>query len=204
MKKYIEKYKANWKKKSLFGKVMDLLFYLLIIAMIIPQSRIEVIGFMNKVKAHIIQPSTNSEDDSYTLSEHDYNWSMVDINGNKFNLSDAKGKVVFINVWATWCPPCVGEMPLIQSFYDKFKNNSDVVFLLISDENIPKIKQFMDKRDFSFPVFSSKTPRADIFRNKSIPVSFLISKEGKLVMKHTGTADWSGKKMEEIVNDLLR
>lgn len=204
MKNFIEKIKANWKKKSLFGKISDIAFYLLIISLIIPQSRIEVIGFLNNVKAKIIQPSIAADKDAYTLSDKDYSWQMTDINGNTFNLNEAKGKVIFINIWATWCPPCVGEMPLIQKLYDKYRNNSDVVFLLISDEEIPKIKQFIEKREYDFPVFSSRYARPEIFKSNSIPASYLISPEGKLVIKQIGAADWAGDKMLETIDNLLK
>lgn len=204
MKNFTEKIKANWKKKSIIGKISDIVFYLLIISLIIPQSRVEIIGFLNNVKAKIIQPSIESDNEAYRLTDKDYSWQMLDIKGNTYNLSEARGKVIFINIWATWCPPCVGEMPLIQKLYDEFRDNEDVVFLLISDEEIPKIKQFIEKREYDFPVFSSRYPRSDVFKSNSIPASYLISRDGKLVIKQIGAADWAGDKMIETINDLLK
>lgn len=199
MKKQIEK----WKQKSMLGKISDLLFLALIVAMIIPQSRKAIMAGVNNVKAKIIPPSVKEEPIA-TLGEADYSWQLVDIEGNNHSLAEFKGKVIFINFWATWCGPCVGEMPEIQKFYDKFKNNNNVVFILASQDDLQTMKNFMQKKDYNFPVYTVASQTPENLASRSIPTSFLINKNGEIVMRTVGVANWGGKKMENLVKDLLK
>lgn len=200
MKKYIQK----WKSKSLWSKIADIVFLALIIALITPGGRLTVGSFVNKIKSNIINPSINSEDELKTLSENDLNWILYDLEGEILNLSDFKDKVIFINVWATWCPPCVGEMPGIQKLYDKYKNNQNIKFFLISNENIENVKKFIKKKNYTFPVYISETNSPDAFKTSSIPATFLISKNNKIIINETGALKWSGEKMINVVEKLIK
>jgi len=203
MKSLKDKFQEYLKKKSTFGKITDVIFILFLVALFIPNSRVAIGGFVNRVKSMIIEPSLEDSDNEQTVNFNEINWQLTDINGSTVNFQDYKGKVIFLNFWATWCPPCVGEMPGIQDLYDKFKNNSDVGFLLVSNEELSKIKTFTDKREYTFPIFSSRYKARDIFESKSIPTTFVISKEGKIKIKETGAVNWGGDKMEQIINELL-
>jgi thiol-disulfide isomerase/thioredoxin len=203
MANIIEKFKANWKKKSLFAKITDIVFYTLIISILIPQSRIEVLGFVNGIRAKIVSPSIKKETEVKTVNSSDLDWVLYDLQGNKHNLSESKGKVIFVNLWATWCPPCVGEMPGIQDLYNKFKNNDKVAFYIITDEPVEKAKEFISKRDYDFPVYSSTGVNPEKFGTQTIPVTFLVSPEGNILIRQVGAANWGGEKMEKIINDLL-
>ena len=189
------------KNKSLFGKISDLIFVIFIVAMLFPAGRMTIGGAINRVKALISQPDLNEKGEQ--MSDEDFEWSLKDINGEHVNLKDHKGKVIFINLWATWCPPCVGEMPEIQKLYDKFKDNDDVAFFLITNDSFEKIKSFINKRAYSFPVYKELSQTPIPFRVKSIPTTFVIDKEGKLVIKKTGAANWGGSKTIKIINELL-
>ncbi len=199
----ISRLKAKWKNKNLFGKITDLLVIVFIILLFIPQSRLAIGGFINRVKAMIVSPSELPKEQQEMLSLQDYNWEMTDLEGNKHFLSEAKNKVIFINIWATWCPPCVGEMPEIQSLWDKFKDNPEVKFFLVSNENLETIKNFMEKRDYDFPVYSSKYSPPEKLKSSTIPVSFIISKQGKIVVRETGASKWGGEKVEALIKKLI-
>jgi thiol-disulfide isomerase/thioredoxin len=133
-----EKIQNYWKNKSTWNKVSDLVFIVFIIAMLIPEGRMAIGGFVNRIKARVMNPAV--QENGISLSDQDYYWPMTDLEGNAVNLNDYKGKVVFLNLWATWCPPCVGEMPEIQKLYDTFKSNPDIAFLLVSNEDNEKIR----------------------------------------------------------------
>jgi thiol-disulfide isomerase/thioredoxin len=199
-----QKVKAYFKKKSFWGKISDFIFIGLIIALLIPGSRLAIGGFVNRIKAMIVQPSVESAENQERMSDQDYNWPITDMDGIELSLNDFKGKVIFLNFWATWCPPCVGEMPEIQALYDMYKDRPQVQFLLVSNEDHQTVKNFIQKRGFSFPVFSSRFNAPKIFYSESIPTSFLISKDGRLVIRETGASRWSGKKMQDIINDLIK
>jgi len=194
----------RWKTKSLFSKITDFIFIGLIVAMLIPQSRMAIGAFVNRIKSKIIQPKELAQEKKEVLNESDLNFSFVDVSGKTRNFSEYKGKVIFLNFWATWCPPCVGEMPSIQELYDKYKNNDKIAFVLISDESPELIKAFTAKKSYTFPVFSMNSNLPEQLSTSGIPATFLITKKGEIALKEVGAADWSGDNMIEIVEKLIK
>ena len=203
MKSLKEKFQDYKKNKSVWGKITDVIFILFIVALFIPNSRLAIGGFVNRVKSMLIEPSINDTKDEYLLTANDLNWQMEDMNGNTVNLHDHQGKVIFLNLWATWCPPCVGEMPGIQNLYDTFKDHEDISFLLVSNEKQDIVKPFLDKREYTFPVFTTRYQSPKVFLSQSIPTTFVISKSGIIKIKEKGAVNWGGDKMEKIINDLI-
>ena len=198
-----ERLKKNYSKKSKFSIFSDIIFIAFITALLIPQSRVEVIAFINKARVLVMQPSVEKEN-AEVLQFDDYNWSAKKIDGKEINLSDLKDKVIFLNLWATWCPPCIAEMPSIEKLYNIYKDNEQVVFLIVSNESEEKVKAFMQKRGFKFPVYVSQFKLPDVFSTESIPTTFLVSKSGKIVIRETGATNWHGNKMQDIVNELIK
>jgi len=203
MKSLKDKFNEYLKKKSTFGKITDFIFIIFLVALFIPNSRIAIGGAINRVKSMIIEPSLESTDNEQSVNFNEINWQLININGNTINFQENEGKVIFLNFWATWCPPCVGEMPGIQALYNKYKDNDDIAFLLVSNESLSKISAFVEKREYTFPIFSSRYKSPDIFFSKSIPTTFVISKDGKIKVKETGAVNWGGDKMEQIIDNLL-
>jgi cytochrome c-type biogenesis protein len=120
-------------------------------------------------------------------------FSLTDQYGNIHTLSDYKGKVVFLNFWATWCPPCVREMPDIEKIYKEYgENNEDVIILGVAnpsssaypnnaDESKEDIIAFLDDNNYSFPVVFDET--GDLLREyyiNAFPTTFLIDKNGNV------------------------
>jgi thiol-disulfide isomerase/thioredoxin len=141
-----------------------------------------------------------SKEVSY-LSERDYQWEVEDLDGNLLDFDSLKGKVVFLNFWATWCPPCLAEMPSIQRLYDGFKD--DMVFVIVSQESRGILQEFMEKKEYSFPVYILRSRQPNVFASRSIPASFLISPEGQIMMKKQGAARWDGKRVKELIRTML-
>ncbi len=188
-------------KKSTFGKLSDLLFILFIGALLFPQGRMAIGGFVNNLKAQVSNPSKLAHEIS--IAEDNFNWELIDQQGSIVNLKDHKGKVLFINLWATWCPPCVGEMPEIQQLYDEFKSEDGIEFLMISNQNMTKINRFLKSKNYNFPAYSTKFRAPTAFSTQTIPTTFVVSKSGKIVIKKIGAANWGGKKMKKLVRELL-
>ena len=191
----------KWKSKSIFGKISDIIFILFIGAMFTSTGRMTIGGWVNRLTAQIRNPS---QIEGIALQNSNFNWQLEGINGQQINLQELKGKVLFINEWATWCPPCVGEMPEIQALYHKFKDNPNIQFLMISNESTAKIKSFIEGKGYTFPVYSARSRAPQPFQSSSIPTTFLISKSGKIVITETGAMNWGGSKMENIVMGLLK
>lgn len=199
-----EKFKNYISKKSKFGIASDIIFAIFIIALLFPQSRMEIIAFVNKGKMLIMQPSLKDAENTISLTEMDYLMEFQDLNGQKLDFSALKGKVIFMNFWATWCPPCVAEMPAIQELYDTYKSNSNVVFLMVSNETPDVIQKFISRKGYNFPVYINRYKLPDVFTSSSIPTTFVISKSGKLVIREVGAVNWSGENMKKTMNKLIK
>ena len=196
-----ERIKAYWETKSVWNKVSDLFFIVLVITLLFPQGRMAVGGFVNNMKAQVFNPSKLSEE--IVVADENFDWILKNSNGDIINLESHKGSVLFINLWATWCPPCVGEMPEIQELYDEFKSDENIQFLMISNESVAKINKFVESKNYSFPVFSSQIEAPSSFSTTTIPTTFVISKSGKIVVKEFGAANWGGKKTKALIRELL-
>ena len=192
---------TNWKKKHWFSKFTDFFFIALLITLVFPQGRMAVGGFINRMKSMITQPDLMSR--RVDLPESTFIWPMTDAQGQPFDFSTVKGKVVFLNLWATWCPPCVGEMPGIQELYEAFKDHPEMAFVLVSNESPEVISRFMDKKKYTFPVYSARSAAPVAFATNSIPTSYVLSKKGQIVVKEVGAVNWGGDRMESIILDLL-
>lgn len=124
--------------------------------------------------------------------------------GEVIELADHRGKVVFLNFWATWCPPCIAEMPSIQKLYDRFSDNEDVVFLLVDvDNHRTKSENFMQKRRFTLPVYTPAGPVPDSYMDGAIPTSLVLNKNGQVVFKHEGMGDYSNKEFHAFITQLI-
>jgi thiol-disulfide isomerase/thioredoxin len=117
---------------------------------------------------------------------------LVDLNGKAISLSSFKGKTVFLNYWATWCRPCLAEMPDMDKAA-KILTNENFVFLAASDEDMEKVKAFAAKYDYSFQFVQSKTSVFDL-DIMALPTTIVIDAEGKIVYNEVGARDWSSDK----------
>ena len=121
--------------------------------------------------------------------------------GELVNMEDLRGKVIFINLWATWCPPCIAEMPSIDELSKKMKGE-DVVFLMVSlDENFKKAQAFHKRKGFSFDVHELAGDLPQMYRSQSIPATFVVSANGKLVFSKKGMADYNTAEFQEFLKE---
>ena len=107
-------------------------------------------------------------------------FALTDLNGRTWKLGDLRGKVVLVNFWATWCPPCRKEMPDLQELYSRFKEKG-LVILAITDEAIEKAKPFIEEKQYTFPVLLDSGRKVnEAFRVDGIPKTFIYDRAGKL------------------------
>jgi peroxiredoxin len=108
-------------------------------------------------------------------------FTLTDLSGKSWTLRQLRGKVVLVNFWATWCPPCRKEMPDLQALYERFRDQGFVI-LAISDEDIAKVKLFITERNITYPVLLDPGRKVNqLFEVQGIPKSFVYDREGKLV-----------------------
>lgn len=134
-----------------------------------------------------------------------FDFTLTAMDGSRLDFETVKGKVVFINMWATWCAPCVGEMPTIQALYDTYKDKPDMVFALISfDKDPKKAKKFIQKKGYTLPVyFPNETQIPKVYESKGIPTTFVIDKEGYIAYKKVGIANYESESFAEFMDKLL-
>jgi thiol-disulfide isomerase/thioredoxin len=153
----------------------------------------EVAGFAQRMILSTGLITADINMDPIEISDDDFNFKLKRLNGETINFEDLKGKVIFLNLWATWCPPCIAEMPGIQSLYEKVDSNKVEFIMLSVNDQETKTKGFIDKKGYTFPVYTAASNVPNVFRSGSIPTTFIISKQGKIVSKKVGMANYDKK-----------
>ena len=128
------------------------------------------------------------------------------LDGKMVSLSDYKGKVVLVNIWATWCPPCVDEMPSMEKLYQKFKGkNFEILAVSIDEPGLKAVAPFMKKSNLTFPALidSEGTIKA-VYGITGVPESFIIDKQGILIKKIVGPVDWAATNVFRFFSDLIQ
>lgn len=121
----------------------------------------------------------------------DYAGRFVDMEGNPVNLEDYRGKTVFINLWATWCPPCRAEMPHIEDMYAKVKDTENLEFLMIAlDKEMEKSKSFIDDKGFTFPVVHASYGLNNALQSESIPTTLVVNPKGEIIFYQEGMSNF--------------
>ena len=132
-------------------------------------------------------------------------FSLTDLNGKGVEIKQFKGKVIFLNFWATWCGPCKEEMPSLEVLHRQFKEKNFVLLTISVDyEGIKPVQEFINKHQYTFPVLlDPKGETLDLFEVKGIPTTFLIDKKGKMVGKAIGPRDWKSVEVVSLLNFLI-
>jgi thiol-disulfide isomerase/thioredoxin len=136
-----------------------------------------------------------------TIKTDDF--ELVSIDGRKVRLSELKGKVVVINFWATWCGPCISEMPHLIALYEKYKNRGLEILSISSDEEKEKVRPFVTQQRLTFPVFNEPKERKH-FQVEVIPTNIFIDKEGMIRYRTTGFAEGGERELEVVISELLK
>jgi len=131
--------------------------------------------------------------------------AFLDLKGNRVRLSDQIGKVVFINFWATWCPPCLAEMPSINTLYSKYKDNKNVVFLLVDVDDTPqKAAAFMKRKKYNLPVYTPATAIPEAYFSGSMPTTIILDKAGNLSFHHVGAANYNNPEVSAFIDKISK
>ena len=161
------------------------------------------------MKVGFFQPDVSTENEKLPISKISKGEKtgvlFKDETGNVIELSDLKGKVVFINFWATWCPPCIAEMPSINKLQEKFKDNEDFIVLMVDADNQPdKSIKFMSKRNYNLKVFTPASQIPTELLGNALPTTVILNKKGKTVFKHEGGADYTNQEFIKFLETLLK
>ena len=130
--------------------------------------------------------------------------TLTDIQGVTRSLSDYRGQVVLVNLWATWCPPCKAEMPTLQAYHDKYKDEGFAVIAINDGDPTPDVLQFVKDFELAFPVWLDPTYIAteDAFKTLNLPSSFVIDREGTVRLSWVG--EIKSKMLEKHVTPIIK
>lgn len=183
----------HWIKK----RKWDLLFVLFIGLLFIPSVRMPVQVFIQRLIAS--SPDELSEDQKIAIDNFD--WELLSMDGEVVNFSKSIGKPVVLNLWATWCPPCVAEMPALQSLYDSFSDKVD--FYFVSSEHSDKLKNWLERKEYNLPVYNAYAAFPKEFDSSSLPTTFVLDRQGRIVMKEIGSAKWDSDEVKNYLQNLV-
>jgi len=174
----------------------------LIVLMVSPDAKSFVLrqmmltGFFN---ASIDRNTSEDSNDSHV------DFSFEDGNGTIQNTASLRNKVVFVNFWASWCPPCRAEFPSIEKLYSEFKDHPDVFFLMINEDSDPTTaKAYLNKEKYSVPLYRSVGSVPKEVYSGSLPTTVVLDKRGKVRLHHTGLANYSSAGFLKQIEELIR
>lgn len=136
------------------------------------------------------------------LSDEAYAWELVDTESNQFSFEKVKGQVIFLNFWATWCQPCVKEMPEIQKLHEGYR--SKVAFLLVTQEDPEKVESFLDRSELELPIYYSRAGIPSEIVPKTLPTTYIIDKKGTIVTAESGARPWNSQQYRDLLDELVQ
>jgi peroxiredoxin len=134
------------------------------------------------------------------------NFTLDTLDGHKISLADFHGKVVFLNIWATWCGPCREEMPSMETLYDELKGNKDFVMLAVSQDTKGRtaVARYVQKNGYHFTILLDPDNKVgESYDVSGVPETFIIDRKGRIVAHHMGAFDWSRPDVKDALKELL-
>ncbi len=161
------------------------------------------IGFKMKVMAsRLLSSSAAMLKAEMQVPLDSYRWELKDANMQSFDMETQKGKVILVNFWATWCPPCIAEMPSMQKLYNDYGDK--VTFMFVTNEEEQKVLDFVKRKGYDLPVYFPQTKEPKVLSSKVLPTTYIINKEGKIMVAETGAADWNSTTTRDLLDSLLQ
>ena len=188
---------------ALFGVIKPLALAVMLVAVLQWSGLMSSVSFIGSW-ALLESGLKNASEEVNSDEIFDFQFTIKDLQENKIPFDQYKGKVIFLNLWATWCGPCRAEMRSIQKLYEKVDRNKIMFVMLSIDRDGDKLKvmDYLKKKEFTFPTFMPSGYLPDQLKVPAIPTTFIISKEGKIVKKEVGTMRYDTQKFQKFLESL--
>lgn len=176
------------------------IIYLVLVAIL------AVIAFVPGVKETLKEQffPVATVEQAVTVSEADYNIELKGINVPSTNLNNLRGKnLVFLNFWGTWCAPCRKEWPSIEALYQARKDKMDFVLIAMQDKEEDVVK-FLKENNYTAPVYIAQSPISDKILPRVFPTTYLLDKNGRILLKEDATKDWNSKSVNEFIDNVSK
>ncbi|WP_228455332.1 TlpA family protein disulfide reductase [Chryseobacterium sp. Tr-659] len=188
----------NWVKSNVSTIILTVLFVVLLV------NKDAKAWLMRQVASTGILNSKISESKQGTALSY-AGFAVKDEEGKSIDASDLKNKVVFINFWASWCPPCRAEFPSVQKLYDKYKNNPDMIFLTVNlDDTAAPGKNYLKDKGFTVPFLVPASSIPNTLYDGTLPTTVMLDKKGEIRLHHKGVADYSKDSFYAQIDELLK
>lgn len=187
------------KKKHIY----NILFWGFILFLFTPyglNSRAKITEGAVFLKGFIFSPSVKEVDDRVGLDTYNVRFRGISNATNK-DLASLNGKIVFINHWATWCPPCRAEMPSLNRLYADYGDRIEFIFL--TNESKKTVDKYYNAQKLNLPTYNPITALPQQISSSSLPATFILDKGGKVVLEEFGAADWNSAKVRKLLDTLL-
>lgn len=137
------------------------------------------------------------------ISPEDYDIDLKGINTASTNLKNFKNKPMFLNFWGTWCPPCRKEWPSIQKLYNGRKGHVNFVLIAMNDEE-DAVRKFLKENNYDVPVYIAQSPISEKILPKAFPTTFLLDKNGRIIIKEDAARDWNAKSVHQFIDSIIK
>lgn len=172
---------------------------LLLLILFVPSAKALVIRGLMEIGLFSADVNAKTSTAHADLSEIKFK----DAKGKTLSLADLEGKVIFLNFWATWCPPCLAEMPSVNKLYEKYKNDSEVVFILVdADSDFAKSQAYMDRKKYALPVYAFASNLPETIFKGNLPTTIVFDKKGRLSYRGEGAANYASAKFMGFIEQL--
>lgn len=159
-------------------------------------------GPSEKAPVVLRAPSLPATPPAGSLGEAPAEWALASLSGRVKHLADFRGKVVVLNLWATWCPPCLDEMPSLEALYERL-DPDQVAVILLSEESPETVRPFVERHKIRAPVYVDAGPRPPAFGGEVLPATYFIDRAGRVRWTTVGAANWNDDRVLGFIRNLL-
>jgi thiol-disulfide isomerase/thioredoxin len=191
----------SWKRALIEWGVLGLI----VLVLWITGLHTQVIGTMQRglLATGLIKPTIPELTASFPEASSEFYFAGTD--GVTRSLDTHRGDVIFMNIWATWCPPCIVEMPSIHNLYNELKDDGNITFLLVSmDEEFDRAIQFMERRNFDMPIVHFRGRAEGVYESNVIPTTYVITKDGRIAVEKSGLAKYDTPEFIRFMRELAQ
>ena len=183
-------------KKNIFN---GLFVALLLVILFVPSAKAFVLQGLMEIG--FLKPTIEKKE--LTINADLNGIKFKDSKGNVVSLASLNGKVVLINFWATWCPPCLAEMSSLNKLHKQFAEDKEVVFLMVdADSDFGKAQAYMDRKKYQMPVYALASDIPDKLFNGVLPTTLVLDKQGRISYREEGAANYGSQKFIDFIKKL--